>query len=201
MTPPFSLARRRIFIKPLAGAAGFLSAATVAAASSLATSGKSPAEAVGTPSDFDFFIGSWTVKHRRLKQRLVGSDDWQEFDGTCRCWSLLGGLANINERVANRPDGVSSGLGLRAFDPKTRTWADWNLGAKDPHRIDPPIVGTFKDGVGTFLSDDTHEGTPIVVRGLFSHITPRSAQWEQAFSTDRGKTWETNWVMRYTRVA
>lgn len=186
--------RKIVQLSLLAAASGLLPLGDAAAASDKTAGG-------GAPGDFDFFIGSWTVEHRRLKQRLVGSDDWQEFDGTCRCWSLLGGLANINERVANRPDGVSSGLGLRAFDARTRTWADWNLGAKQPHRIDPPIIGTFKNGVGTFLSDDTHEGIPIKVRGMFSRITPRSAQWEQAFSTDGGKSWETNWVMRYTRVA
>jgi hypothetical protein len=33
-----------------------------------------------------------------------------------------------------------------------------------------------------------------------SKITPNSAQWEQAFSEDGGKTWETNWIMELERV-
>ncbi len=160
-----------------------------------------PLAASDPARDFDFFIGAWQVRHRRLKQRLAGSDEWQEFDGHCRVWPLLGGAANINERVVNAPAGTYSGLGLRAFDPETKTWADWNLGARDPHKIDVPIIGTFVDGVGVFLSDDAHEGTPVVVRGRFSEITAKSLQWDQAFSTDGGKTWETNWVMRYTRTA
>lgn len=200
MPPPFSIARRKLFAETLAGAAA---AGLISTRAQYALAAEVPAEGTdgGSPHDFDFFIGDWTVKHRRLKRRLVGSDDWQEFDGTCRCWPLLGGLANVNERVAMRPDGTSSGLGLRAFDPQTRTWADWNLGAAAPHRIDAPIVGRFRDGVGVFLSDDTHEGVPIKVRGRFSDIAPGSAQWDQAFSTDGGKTWETNWIMRYTRIA
>ena len=32
-------------------------------------------------------------------------------------------------------------------------------------------------------------------------ITPDTAQSEQAFSDDGGKTWETNWVNKYTRLA
>ncbi|MDB5709204.1 MAG: hypothetical protein JWL96_1274 [Sphingomonas bacterium] len=54
-------------------------------------------------------------------------------------------------------------------------------------------------GVGTFLSDDSFNGKPIRVRGRFSSLNPRLAQWEQAFSGDGGKTWEVNWVMRYSR--
>lgn len=187
--------RRKILqLSLLAGAAGLLpfgDALAVPEASKID----------GVSHDFDFFVGSWAVKHRRLKQRLVGSRDWQEFDGTCRCWSLLGGLANVNERIAHRPDGTSHGLGLRAFDAKSGTWADWNLSSKEPHKIDVPIIGRFENGVGTFLSDDTHEGIPIKVRGMFSKIAPASLQWEQAFSTDGGATWETNWVMNYTRTA
>ena len=33
----------------------------------------------------------------------------------------------------------------------------------------------------------------------FSQITADSSHFEQAFSTDGGKTWETNWVMTFTR--
>ncbi len=158
------------------------------------------ASAAGASGDFDFFIGAWTVKHRRLKKRLANNHDWEEFDGTCRCWSLLGGMANIDDSVVNLPGGAYRGVGLRAFDAKTGSWADWWLDGRNPHKIDVPIIGTFADGVGTFLSDDTFENKPIKVRGMFSKVTPTSLQWEQAFSPDGGESWETNWVMRYTRI-
>ncbi|MFP2924946.1 hypothetical protein ACLESO_06960 [Pyxidicoccus sp. 3LG] len=197
---PYDSERRRLIqLSLLAAASGLMPSGTAVAAAPSPGSGTTVGP--GGPGDFDFFLGTWSVKHRRLRQRLANNNDWQEFDGTCRVWSLLGGLANINERVVNRPDGAYRGLGLRAFDPTTKTWADWNLDARHPHRIDVPIIGTFTNGVGTFLSDDTFEGRPIKVRGMFSKITPTSAQWEQAFSPDGGKTWETNWVMRYTRTA
>jgi hypothetical protein len=32
-------------------------------------------------------------------------------------------------------------------------------------------------------------------------LSDESANWEQAFSTDDGKTWETNWTMDETRIA
>lgn len=161
---------------------------------------KPVASGTGPEHDFDFFLGSWSVKHRRLKQRLAGSHDWEEFAGTTTCWSLLGGLANLNDSIAHRSVGTGRGLGLRAYDAKTNTWADWWLDGRNPTRIDAPGIGRFENGIGTFLSDDVFDGRPIKVRGVFSSLAPGVAQWEQAFSPDGGRTWETNWVMRYTRT-
>lgn len=33
------------------------------------------------PTDFDFVMGVWTVKHLRLKERLDNCQEWVEFDG------------------------------------------------------------------------------------------------------------------------
>jgi hypothetical protein len=55
--------------------------------------------------------------------------------------------------------------------------------------------------VGTFVADDTLDGRPIRVRFVWSRITARSAQWEQAFSADGGASWEINWVMQFERAA
>ena len=32
--------------------------------------------------DFDFWMGSWNVRNRRLRERLAGSDEWDEFEAT-----------------------------------------------------------------------------------------------------------------------
>jgi hypothetical protein len=154
----------------------------------------------GAARDFDFFLGSWHVAHRRLKSRLVGNNEWEEFDGSSTCQSILGGIANFNDSVVNRPGGSYHGMGLRAFDAKTNLWADWYLDGRNPTKIGVPGIGRFVNGVGTFLSDETFEGKPIKVRGTFSPITESSLQWEQAFSPDGGSNWETNWVMRFTRT-
>jgi hypothetical protein len=62
------------------------------------------------------------------------------------------------------------------------------------------MTGTFVDGVGTFYSHEDYKGRPIVVRFLWTPIGPNLARWEQAFSTDDGASWETNWVMDFTRT-
>ena len=155
----------------------------------------------GISHDFDFFFGAWRVRHRRLKRRLVNANDWEEFDGVTKCQPLLGGLANLNDSLVQRPSGVSRGMGLRAFEAATQTWRDWYLDARDPTRIEVHGVGRFEHGVATFYADDAYEGRAIKVRGVWSNITLDSFQWEQAFSSDGGRTWETNYVMQQTRTA
>lgn len=54
--------------------------------------------------------------------------------------------------------------------------------------------------MGSFYCDDTFRGKPIRVPFTWSQIAPTSAHWEQAFSPDGGKTWETNWRMDFARV-
>jgi len=36
--------------------------------------------------------------------------------------------------------------------------------------------------------------------GTWSRITPASARWDQAFSFDAGKNWDTNWMMEFKRA-
>ena len=152
------------------------------------------------PRDFDFLIGSWKVRHRRLKERLAHSTNWEEFDGTCTMRPLLGGFGNVDDNVLELPDGTYRGVGLRSYDPATKTWAIWWLDSRDPHVLDVPVIGTFQDGVGTFTARDTLRGQAIIMKFVWSHITPTSAVWEQSFSPDEGKTWEMNWHMDFTRT-
>jgi hypothetical protein len=151
--------------------------------------------------DFDFYMGLWRVHHTRLRDRLAGGDTWDEFEGTSRAWPLLGGLGNVDDNVLETPTGTYKAISLRSFDPATAQWSIWWLDGRNPNRLDPPVVGTFVDGVGTFLADDTLNGVPIVVRFLWSDITPMTCRWEQSFSADGGRTWEVNWIMASTRLA
>lgn len=152
-------------------------------------------------NDFDFLVGRWTVHHHRLKERLAGSTEWEDFGGTSELRKLMGGQGNVDDNVIELPGGTYRAVSLRSFDPNTRQWAIWWLDGRDPHHpLDPPMVGSFSKGIGTFYADDTFKGRPIKVRYLWSDITANSCHWEQAFSPDSGKTWETNWVMDLTRA-
>lgn len=151
--------------------------------------------------EFDLRVGRWRAHHRRLKERLAGSHEWLEFDGTCVFQQLMGGWANMDDNVFEMPDGAYRGVTLRAYDPKTGEWAIWWLDGRNPFGdLDPPVKGRFENGVGTFYADDTLRGKPIRVRFIWSHISAASAHWEQAFSADGGKSWETNWITDFKRM-
>ncbi|HEX7111358.1 MAG TPA: hypothetical protein VF216_02860 [Mizugakiibacter sp.] len=150
--------------------------------------------------DFDFRVGTWIAHHRRLKARLAGSHAWETFDGTQTWWKAMDGYANVDDNVFHMPGGDVRGVTLRARDPASGQWAIWWLDGRNPFgHLDPPVKGRFVAGVGTFYADDTLRGRPIRVRSIWSHITPTSAHWEQAFSADGGKTWETNWITDFER--
>jgi hypothetical protein len=151
-------------------------------------------------SHFDFLIGRWQVHHRRLKERLAGDTRWDEFGGSSELRTLMNGRANVDDNVIDLPGGSYRAVTLRSFDPASKQWAIWWLDGRHPHQIDAPMVGGFEHGVGTFYADELFNGTPIRVRFLWSNITAESCQWEQAFSADEGRTWETNWIMSFTRA-
>jgi hypothetical protein len=150
-------------------------------------------------SDFDFLVGDWTVRHRRLKERLAGCTEWDEFRGTCSLRPLLDGQANVDDNVLEMPSGTYRAASIRAYDPATKQWSIWWLDSRRPHDLGAPVVGAFKDGTGTFFADDVCDGQPIRVRFLWTDITAVSARWQQAFSRDGGATWETNWIMEFER--
>src|ERR1700735_440389 len=77
--------------------------------------------------DFDFRAGEWVAHHRRLKERLAGSHEWVEFDGTQTFRILMDGYANEDENVLNLPGGIYKGVTLRAYAPKTCPRAIWTL--------------------------------------------------------------------------
>jgi Protein of unknown function (DUF1579) len=148
--------------------------------------------------DFDFQRGEWRVVHR---VKRPGQDAWAKFEGTCRNRALIDGTANVEEHTFNRPAGVTFGIAIRAYDPKTGLWAIWWVDSRDPHgTLDPPVKGRFENGVGSFYSDYVADGKPTRVRFVWSDISAQSARWEQASSGDGGKTWEVNWIMNFERV-
>jgi hypothetical protein len=157
--------------------------------------------AVPALHDFDFLVGHWQAHHRKLKHRLANSHEWTEFEGTLFNQPLMGSYSNVDDTVLNVSGVPYRGVALRSFDPKTQQWSIWWLDSSAPSdRLDPPMVGSFHNGVGIFYGDDTANGKRVRARFIWSDITPTSGHWEKADSPDGGKTWETNWVQDITRV-
>lgn len=151
---------------------------------------------------FDFYFGTWRAHHRKLTERLMGSHDWIEFDGTISVRPLMNGWANVDESVFNIPNGGTyRGVTLRSYDGVTGQWNIWWLDGRSPSApLDPAVKGRFVNGIGLFYADDTLRGKPVKVRFTWSHISATTARWEQAFSGDGGKSWETNWVTDFTKI-
>jgi len=149
--------------------------------------------------DFDFLLGSWKMHNRFLKGRLQNSQEWVEFDGTLRVHPILKGLGNIDEYSAVREGRAIEGATLRLFNPAT---GDWSLYWVDNVRtgiLQPPMVGQFQGAVGEFLGDEEVNGRKVRCRFRWTRTNPDAPKWEQAFSSDGGKTWETNWIVNFTR--
>ena len=150
-------------------------------------------------NDFDFFIGEWTVKHRRLKTLLSHSHEWDEFESKVTDRAIMGGIANLEEMIFERDTGKFYCTSLSIFNPKTQLWSQYWVDSGNA-TLTSPMVGKFSGGVGDFFADDDFEGRKVLARSRWYDITKNSCKWEQALSDDDGKTWETNWVMNFTRV-
>jgi hypothetical protein len=156
--------------------------------------------------DFDFWIGRWKIRNKRLVKRLVGSKDWETFDAIGHARTLPAGIGNYDDFVPVdwRPGFV--GMSLRLFSRQSHQWSIYwldNVAAgldSDTGCLTPPVVGRFKDGIGVFVGPDLYEGKPIIVKYVWSEISPSTARWHQEFSGDDGRTWETNWIMEHSRL-
>ena len=150
-------------------------------------------------NDFDFLIGTWKVYHRMLTARLKGSTDWVEFEGDTVVRKVLNGLGNLDENIIHMPTGPVYATTLRLFDPKSKEWSIyWSTDRTGT--LDVPMIGSFKDGRGEFYAQEVFEGRHVYSRFIWSKFMANSCQWEQALSADGGKTWETNWIMKFARI-
>ena len=149
--------------------------------------------------DFDFNLGTWKMHISRLLKPLTGSNTWVEYDGIGVVREILSGHANLFELTADGPSGHIEGVGLRLYNPQSRQWSlNWASGMTGI--LGAPTIGEFKNGRGVFVDQESFGDRVILVRNSFMDITPDSAHFEQTFSDDGGETWETNWVMTFTRL-
>ena len=149
--------------------------------------------------DFDFELGSWKIHLAQLLHPLTGSTTWVQFDGTSVTRKVWDGRSQLEEFEVDRPSGHIEGLTLRLYNPESHQWS-LNWATSRTGTLAVPTIGEFKDGRGEFYDHEAIDGRMILVRFVWSRITPTSAHFEQSFSDDGGKTWEVNWITDQTRV-
>lgn len=149
--------------------------------------------------DFDFHLGSWKTHIRSLQHPLTGSTSWVEYDGTLVARKVWDGRAQLEELEADGAGRHIEDFLLFLYNPQTRQWS-LNSAAGGDGVIGQPMFGEFKNGRGEFYDQEPAlHGRSVLVRQVWSDITPTSHHFEQAFSNDGGRTWEPNFVATLTR--
>ncbi|MDB5538551.1 MAG: hypothetical protein JWQ89_278 [Devosia sp.] len=149
-----------------------------------------------TRHGFDFNHGDWVVTNRRLKQRGVGSAEWDVFTSYETAQLLMGGTVSIDE--SDFPTMGFKGMSLRLYNPERDEWAIYWINSATGV-LQPPVFGRFENGRGIFAGDDEDGGGPVKVLFDWTGTDSDTPRWSQAFSYDGGKTWETNWIMEFRR--
>ena len=149
--------------------------------------------------DFDFEIGTWKTQLKRLVHPLSGSTQWTEYEGITTVRKVWNGRANLVELVADGPAGHFEGLNLRLYDPQSRQWS-LNFANAASGTLGQPTIGEFRNGRGEFHDQEAFNGRAILVRFVVLPIDANTVRFEQAFSEDGGRTWETNWIATDTRM-
>jgi hypothetical protein len=149
--------------------------------------------------DFDFDFGTWKTHSSRLLHPLTGAHDWVDMDGFTTVSRIWGGKANIAEYRADGPAGHIELLGLRIYSPDAHQWS-LNFATPNLGTLGVPGVGEFRNARGEFYDQESIDGRAVLVRFSIWGISADRAQSEQAFSADGGRSWEINWINRYTRM-
>ena len=151
--------------------------------------------------DFDFLIGNWKAHVWRLPDRLVGSNRWIEYTGISNHKKLLDSNANFEQFDVESVDKTLhiKAQTLRLYNPATHQWSIYGVDLDNGVLSTPPEVGQFTGNRGEFFDQEAFKGRQIIVRYVWLNLPPDHARMEQSFSADGGKTWETNWIMTFTR--
>ncbi len=148
--------------------------------------------------DFDGEIGTWKTELKRLAKPLSGSSEWVEYSGSSEVRKVLDGRANLVELRVKGPAGQIEGVSLRLYNPQTKQWSLNYAGVRNG-TMTQPVYGGFREGRGEFFGQDSLDGRMILVRFVITKNGNDSWRFEQAYSEDGGRTWETNWVAVDTR--
>jgi hypothetical protein len=151
--------------------------------------------------DFDYAVGTWKFHLKRLKKRLVGSTEWVELDGTTDCRKIMDGRGEVEEMNVESADKSLhiQGLAVRLYNPQSHQWSIYWANAGDGIMEQNPMVGQFINGRGEFYNQQIFEGRAVYARFTWTGVTTNTPHFEQAFSADGGKTWETNWITDQTK--
>ena len=106
---------------------------------------------------------------------------------------------DVVELRVQGPAGKIEGASLRLFDPQSGEWSMHYADARDG-ALARPVHGGFHDGRGEFFGEEDLDGRHVLVHFVITRAGADSARFEQAYSQDGGRSWETNWIAVDTRI-
>ncbi len=147
---------------------------------------------------FDFAIGEWDVLNRNQP-----ADDTGWYDtgtATSRVYPVAAGCGIVEHWRGHTFGDFLVGFTLRAFNPQL---GQWDLVLLWPNTGQPrfgKMTGGFRHNRGEFYSRSlSAEGDTLLTQLTFSDITAESIRWQEARSPDNGRSWNSSWIMEFTR--
>jgi hypothetical protein len=150
--------------------------------------------------DFEFNVGVWRTHITRILNPFSKSAMRSvALDGTVTVRKVWGGRALLEEIEADGPNGHWQGLTLFLYNPRSLQWSQ--VFANSTTGVpSPPLIGTFQNGRGEFIAQDTLDDRSILVRGVWSDIEANAHTHEESYSDDGGRTWKPAFIANLTRV-
>jgi hypothetical protein len=180
------------------------------AALALATALAAPFYAVGTPAadagpmardgahDFDFDLGVWKTQITRRLHPLTGSQESMQLTGTVTVRKVWDGRAQLEEIEADGPKGHWEGMTLFLYNPQARQWS-MNFANSSNGTLATPMIGSFENGRAELFASDTLDARSILVRAVWSDITPTTHTYQEFYSADGGRTWALSFMAKKTK--
>lgn len=150
-------------------------------------------------TDFDFFIGAWNVKNRRLKERLNACGEWVEFGGEIEVRKTLNGFANVDEYKSSINGEEFHAATMRVFNPFEKKWSIYWLDTFS-YELIPQVEGEFINGRGEFYGEELFKGERVKLRFLWTQTSDKLVHWSQAYYDVKNDTWEINWTMDFSKI-
>jgi hypothetical protein len=94
----------------------------------------------------------------------------------------------LEEIETDGPNGHWEGMTLFLYNPTAHQWSQSFVNSQRGV-LGQPLIGSFRNGRGELYASDTFNDRSILVRGVWSDITPNSHHYEESYSNDGGRTW------------
>jgi hypothetical protein len=148
--------------------------------------------------DFDFLVGRWRVINRRRPRSPVTSTEWEEFEARSVVRALWSGGGNLEEWEADTAAGTLRAVSLHLYDAGACQWR-LHWATERDGRVGVPTVGAFSNGLGEFFAQEDIEGRSTLLRITWEDRGSHACRWEQSFSADGGRSWQSDWTMEFIR--